>query len=252
MMRIRLVVAAAVALSLTACGSADGDARTDRQATTLAEAISDPSQVDAAAYVRAALATNLGKSAAFSVLVAEDLAHKDVKDPAVRLVWRIHEDVSDTDWSRSSALDACYRAEFGYHGLTSAPERVTCPEHAVPITPPPVPRRDIPETFAPALEALLGKLPPAPSEAEVRGAVAAGLVPPVDPETRLAAVPPEVFVQVRGADVGVALYAHTGIKDTQCLMGRRAAGEVSVWSLGAREQEFPCGAEAALAGRRVG
>lgn len=66
---------------------------------------------------------------------------------------------------------------------------------------------------------------------------------PTSPES------PEVFVQVRGSDVGVALFARTGVEDTDCTMGHRVAGVVRVWSLSARDQrmELPCSAEAALA-----
>ncbi|MGW5718705.1 hypothetical protein ACWEVP_21220 [Amycolatopsis sp. NPDC003865] len=88
--------------------------------------------------------------------------------------------------------------------------RITCPANATAITPPPLPRRDIPPAFAPALEAVLGHLP-----------ATAGL--------------PEV----RGSDVGVALFARTDVEDTDCMMGRRVGGVVRVWSLSRSNRSSP-------------
>jgi len=50
-----------------------GDDQTDRQARTLAEAISYPRQADATGYTRALLATTLGRSGGVQVLEATDL-----------------------------------------------------------------------------------------------------------------------------------------------------------------------------------
>ena len=257
---VPLLRVAAVACSgslLASCavlgGSGAGDAETDRQSTTLADAIGYPRQPDAAGFARAALATRLGKSGSFSVLRAEDLAQEDPADPMARLVWRIHREAVDSGWQQTPAFDACYEVEFGHYGAVSEPSRVTCPDNATPITPPPLPRRDIPPDFAPALESTLGALPGTPGEAEVRDALAAGLpAPRVDPETNLASIPPQVLVRVEGADVGVALFARTGVDGKACMMGRRVGGEVRVWSLNWRElgpMEKPCTPEAALAVR---
>ncbi|MEQ0565383.1 hypothetical protein ABJI51_40435 [Amycolatopsis sp. NEAU-NG30] len=231
-------------LLLASCGVfAPGDAETDRQSTTLADAISYPQQPDATGLARAALATTLGRSSNFSVLEARDLEHSDAKDPFAHLVWRIHRPES-TGWGTTPAFDACYAVEFNYYGTTSL-ERTTCPADAVPITPPPLPRADIPPDFEPALKALLGKLPPAPVDADVRTALATGLpAPRVDPETHLAAIPPETAFQIKGTDVGVVVFTRGG----DCMMGHRLHGTVKVWSLNWRDhiQEKPCGAEAAL------
>jgi hypothetical protein len=257
MVPLQRVAAVACAASLLAScalveGSAAGDAETDRQSTTLADAIGYPRQSDAAGFARAALGTTLGKSGSFSVLRAEDLAHEGPEDPMARLVWRIHSAASESGWQQSPAFDACYEVDFNYYGAVSEPSRVTCPDNAVPITPPPLPRRDIPSDFAPALEATLGALPGTPGEAEVRDALAAGLpAPPVDPETNLAAIPPQVRVHVEGSDVGVALFARTGGDGKDCMLGHRVRGEVRVWSLNWRDlgpMEKPCTPEAALAG----
>jgi hypothetical protein len=234
-------------LLLASCGifeSVLGDAETDRQSTTLSDAISYPRQSDAAGFARAALATSLGRSDSFSVLEARDLDHSAAEDPFAHLVWRIHR-AAGTGWDTTPAFDACYAVEFNYYGTTSL-DRTTCPANAVAITPAPLPRRDIPSDFVPALETLLGKLPATPSDADVRAALATGLpAPRVDPETHLAAIPPESAFQVKGPDVGVALFTRTG----DCMMGHRLHGTVKVWSLNGRDQmqEKPCGAEAALA-----
>lgn len=72
----------------------------------------------------------------------------------------------------------------------------------------------------------------------------------MDPETGLANVPPQVFVRVRGADVGVALFARTGVESKDCMMGHRLGGVVTVWSLNWRDlgpREASCDGDAALA-----
>lgn len=250
-MPLLLLGCAALVASFWLVPSAAGDAETDRQSDTLADAISYPRQADAAGFARAALATTLGRSGNFGVLEITDLPHDAPRDPMARLVWRIHVDRPDTGWNfHSEIFDACYRVEFNYYEASSGPSRITCPANAAAITPPPVPRRDIPPEFAPALETVLGHLPATPGPPEVRAALTAGMpAPPVDPDTHLAGIPPEVLVQVRGPDVGVALFARTGVEDTECLMGHRVRGVVRVWSLSARDQrmELPCSAEAALA-----
>jgi hypothetical protein len=232
--------------------SAAGDSETDRQAQTLADAIAYPHQSDAMGFARAAMATNLGKSGDFAVLEATDIPHKLAEDPMARLVWRIHRDAADSGVNATPAVDACYDVEFNYHGASSGPSRIDCPPNPAIVDPPPLPRSGIPPEYTPALEATLGKLPATPSEAEVRAALGAGLpTPQVDIETGLTAIPPQFFVQVKGADVGVALFARTGVDSKDCTMGRRVNGTVSVWSLNWRDLgplEKSCSAEAALAG----
>ncbi|WAL67892.1 hypothetical protein ORV05_09010 [Amycolatopsis cynarae] len=248
----RGVAVVCAALLLTSCSAvAAGYAETDRQSVTLADAISYPRQADAAGFARAALATPLGRSGDFSVLEAKDLDHKDSRAMA-RLVWRIHHAASEGGWTRVEAFDACYSVEFTDDEVSYGPVRITCPDNAVAITPPPLPRRGIPPEFDPALNATLTKLPGTPTEADVRAALATGLpTPPVDPGTHLAGISPEIFVQVRGSDVGVALFARIGVEDKECMMGRRAGGVVTVWSLNWRDlgpREKPCSPQAALAG----
>lgn len=252
-LRLILTISGAGLLS-SACGLVGGGpdyAETDRQSETLAVAIGYPRQEDAAGFARAALGTTLGRTPAFSVLEVTDLDHEVPEDPMARLVWRIHHDAYESGWTSEPAFDACYRVEFNYYGATSDPERIDCPADATPITPPPTRRRDIPPEVNPALQTTLAALPATPTEADVRAALAAGLpAPPVDPETGLAGVPPEIRVQVRGSDVGVALFARTGVESKNCVLGHRVGGVVVVWSLNWRDlgpHEASCSAESAFA-----
>lgn len=239
-------------LLVASCSSKPGDSETDRQARTLADAIAYPHQDDAAGFVRAAMTTSLGKSGNFMVLEAKDLPHSLAEDPMAQMVWRIHRDAVDAGFNGTPAVDACYSVEFNYHGASSGPSRIDCPPNPVAITPAAEPPRDIPAEYNPALEATLGKLPATPTEADVRAALATGLpVPQVNLETGLTAVPPQIFVQVKGPDVGVALFARINADSKNCVLGRRANGQVQVWSLNWRDLgplEKSCSAEAALGG----
>ncbi|GAA5121888.1 hypothetical protein [Haloechinothrix salitolerans] len=107
-------------------------------------------------FARAALATPLGRSSNFSVLEATDLDQESPGDPIARLVWRIHRDESGSGWHHSPAFDACYRVEFNEYGVVTDPSRIDCPENATAYTPPPVPKRNIPREFRPALLARTG------------------------------------------------------------------------------------------------
>jgi hypothetical protein len=226
-------------------------AETDRQSETLAVAIGYPRQPDADGFARAALDTTLGRTPEFSVLEATDLPHTRPDEPMARLVWRIHVDRYEPGLGSREAFDVCYRVEFDYYGATQEPVRIDCPSDAVPVTPAPTARRDIPPEVNPALEAVLTALPAAPTEADVRAAVTEGLpAPPVDEDTGLARVPPEVLVEVKGVDVGVALFARTGVESTDCVLGHRVGGVVAVWSLNWRDlgpHEANCAAETAFA-----
>lgn len=239
-------------LGSSSCGLVYGPdyAETDRQSEILATAIGYPRQPDANGFARAALATTLGRTPAFSVLEATDLEHTRPDEPMARLVWRIHHDEYEGWMDSEPAFDACYRVEFDYYGATAAPERIDCPPDAVPITLPPTARHDIPPEVNPALEAVLTALPAAPTEADVRAALTEGLpAPPVDEDTGLARVPPEVSVQVKGGDVGVALFARTGVESKDCVLGHRVGGVVAVWSLNWRDlgpHEVPCTTETAF------
>lgn len=252
----RTVTISCWGLLLTGCGLVSGGGpdydETDRQSRTLADAISYPRHADADGFARAALATSLGQTPSFSLLEVTDLPHKLPDEPMARLVWRIHNDAYDNGWKQEPAFDACYRVEFDYYGPSSGPDRIDCPADATPVSPPPTASHAIPPEAGAALQATLAALPATPAEADVRAAVTAGQpAPKVNEETGLAAVPPEIRVHVTGSDVGVALFARDGVDSKDCVLGRRVAGEVAVWSLNWRDlqlKEMSCDPETALAG----
>ena len=109
------------------------------------------------------------------------------------------------------------------------PSVVSCPAGS-PITPPPLPRDDIPAGDSDALKAILTALPPAPTAAQGTAALAALPKPPVDSGTGPAGVPPTVTSTVQGADVGVALRGGDSVNGIDCVFGLRQADKVWVWA----------------------
>ncbi|WP_409494277.1 hypothetical protein [Amycolatopsis sp. cmx-11-12] len=195
-----VVVVLGTTLTLSSCGAIEKrvlarDTGAGQQARTLAEAIIYPRQEDVAGLTRAALQAALGKSGDFSVLEVRDIGHGSAQEPMAAMIWRIHLD-EVTSIPTSPAVDVCYHVEFDYYGASSGPRRVPCPANAVPVTPPPPsPSYGIPQGYIPALETILGKLPAAANEADVRTALAAGLPAPAgdsNPELM-----PKVSVRVR-------------------------------------------------------
>lgn len=224
------MIAMVVGGGLLLASCAAGNAETDRQAATLANAISWPRQDSAAGFARAALATSLGKSSGFSVLEARDLDAPQLTDPMAHLVIRIHHEGSESGFSRTDPVTACYSLDFNYYGIIGTPDRITCPDNATAITPPPEPRREIPPGSDTALQSILTSLPATPNEADVMTALRTGLpAPPVDLETRLAGVAPEVAATVNGVDVGVAIRMVDGSSGIECLFGSRVNGTILVW-----------------------
>jgi hypothetical protein len=224
--RSGLVVAC---LLLTSC-AAPGDEETDRQATVLADAIGYPRQSSAAGLARAALATPLGKSPSFSLIEATDLPGGTPSEPMAHLVFRIHREGGQTGWKKIEPLTACYGASFDYYGVIGAPERISCPVDAVAITPPPVPRREIPVGYDSVLKSTLAALPLSLSSADVLTALGRDLpAPPVDPSTGLVGVVPAVEAAVTGVDVAVAVHIKDG-DEIDCLFGTRVGGVVEAWS----------------------
>ncbi|HET9139064.1 hypothetical protein [Actinophytocola sp.] len=242
------VVLGSVGVLLAGC--APGNAETDRQADTLGVAIGYPRQSSAMGFARAALATTLGRSENFSVLEAKDFDATGPQDPKARLVIRIHQPGGQSRFGYRDPVNACYELTFNYYGMIGKPDRINCPAGAVAITPPPQPRHEIPRGHDAALHAVLSVLPANPTETEVRAALDRGLpAPPVDPETNLAGIPPDVLSMVRGGDVGVAVRViRSG--DVQCLFGSRVGGDVLVWyppRVLVQPGETSCDAESALA-----
>ncbi|GAA4011374.1 hypothetical protein GCM10022247_37210 [Allokutzneria multivorans] len=237
---------------LTSCSAPPGDATTDRQAVTLADAISYPRQDSAMDFARAALAVWKGDGK-LAVLEVKEIPVPD-RSPSkqfARLVIRIHRPaVEPVMFSpRKPELNACYGMDFNYYGIIGEPERVSCPATATPVTPPPTRGTSIPKGAEEAIRQVLSTLPPTPTEAQVRDAVGKGMpAPHVNPDTKLADHLPGVDVLVKGEKVGVSLRSGSG-DGLSCLIGSRKGGKVEVGYL-SRVQAMPgelgCSAGTAL------
>ncbi|GAA2796431.1 hypothetical protein [Crossiella cryophila] len=254
MRTFRLLPALGLLLALTACAH-PGTTETDRQADTLATAIGYPRQSDAAGFARAALATSLGRSADFAVLVAREVPHGlDPMEQTAHLVIRIHEDAREPSGifgSRKPALDACYELNFNYYGIIGKPERTPCPKDAKPYTPPPLPVYwKLPPDAGDKLMALLRGLPAAPVAEDVVATMRKELAVPApgSPEAPFQGVQAKVV----GADVGVAAWSGRG-ESLNCVMAVRKAGNVRTYGLSWRETRTGeggpgCSPETALGG----
>jgi hypothetical protein len=238
--------------ALTSCAGGlqvhAGNASTDRQAQTVALAISYPRQVSAEGFVRATNAVTAGKGIA--VVQAEDLDAAEPEDPIARLVFSIYVPGSKDEFSTTEPFTACYEAQFNTWGVIGDPARVDCPVGATPIVPTPLapkPNVVIPEGFDATLEKLLTGLPAVLTAGDVRGRVTGALpAPVVDSVTGLRDLAPTVETTVRGTDVGVSLWEGPG---DGCLLGARVAGKVVVWRpshIQLQPGELSCGPETAL------
>lgn len=240
MIRFRAVLAMVAAMAAVSSCASSGTAETDRQAQTLADAISWPRQHSAAGFARAALATNLGRTPAFAVLEMKDLYAPTLGDPLARLVIRIHHPATDEKFGRTEEVLACYSMDFNYYGIIGAPESIECPENALPITPPEYPSFAKPEIFDNRVRTVLAALPVEVDKGAVIDALKrADLIDMVaDPETETR--DPRLDLAVTGQDVGVGYLGSDGA----CLLGSRVQGATRVW----RPQGHPCTPASALAG----
>lgn len=225
-----------VLLLLSAC--AEGTSETDRQARTLADAISHPRQLTAAGFAQAALATQLGQSAeSFSILEFTDRKVSDISDPLAHLVIQIrHSSLDSTTLhgGRSEAVTACYGLDFNYYGIMGEPKRTVCPENAAAVTPPQRERRYLEGSYDNGTDAALTTLPAVPTEADVRAALSKTL-PPSE----------KVGVVFRGADVGVSVYGSDAEPfGMTCVLGSRVNGATVIWR---PEKPYPCEPQNALA-----
>jgi hypothetical protein len=221
-------------LLLSAC--AEGTSETDRQARTLADAISHPRQLTAAGFAKAALATKLGQSTeSFSILEFTDRKVEDISDPLAHLVIRIHHLESDggLHGGSSEAVTACYGLDFNYYGIMGEPKRIACPDKAAALTPPQRERRYLEGSYDNAIDAALATLPAVPTETDVRAALTKTL-PPSE----------KVGVTFKGADVGVSVYgSDANALGMTCVVGSRVNGAVTVWR---PEKPYPCEPQNAL------
>lgn len=249
-----ILLVAAPVLLVASC--AEGNSTTDRQAQTLADAISYPRQSSAEGFGRAALSTNLGRTPAFSVLEARDVPAAEPKDVSAHLVFRIHYEGSESGWTKTDPVTACYSVDFNYYGVVGTADRTTCPENAVALTwPPAPPAPEVPGTFDEPLKAILTGLPANPTQPGAADALAKGMpaLQP-DPDTNLTGPPPAVSVAVRGTDVGVSYRAGDSTSGIDCLLGSRLQGNVLVWRpswIQVQPGELTCDPETALSRQGV-
>lgn len=222
----RVAALAAAGLVLAGCAR-PGAAEMDKQAETLATAISWPRQYSGEGFARAALATPLGQGSSFSILEVTDFDVVDPAEPMAYLVIRLHRDGVDGKGGRTDPLTRCYGLSFNQYGIIGAPETLGCPENADPITYPPAPAWADPAAFDAAFAAVLDGLPAAPSRKRVENALygawlleAAVLVS--DTEWSIGPNDPRPVVAVRGDDVAVAIVA-----GPECLLGARVRGAVT-------------------------
>jgi hypothetical protein len=223
----RTAVVVATALVLAGCTHTPGTAEMDRQADTLAVAISWPRQYSAEGFARAALATPLGKSSGFSLLEATELDAADLDDPIAHLVIRIHSDGGEVMVGRVEPLTVCYGMDFNRYGIIDTPRQVGCPENARPITYPPSADWADPAAFETAFADVLARLPAEPSAQRVENALyGSGLLEAEemvdDTHTNLGPDDPRPAVRMRGGDVFVAITA-----GPECLLGSRVGGVVT-------------------------
>ncbi|MEV4314121.1 hypothetical protein [Actinocrispum sp. NPDC049592] len=217
---MRILWGMAACLLVASCtASTEGNDETDRQAATLADAISFPRQSSAAGFARAALAAWKSDSA-LSVLEMTELDASKQEDPLAHLVIRIHRDADDAGPRHHDELNACYGMDFNYWGIIGKPDRTGCPENAVPINPPGRPDWKQPDSYDRSLRFTLGNLP---ADADfgrvVRTLQRMDLMETRsdDPEKRTSTPDPAVGIVVGEKGVGVSFKGSDG----QCLLGSR-------------------------------
>lgn len=240
-MLTRLLVLTAL-LGTAACALAPpGSGETDRVASTVAHAISWPRQESADGLLRAAVATAAGQDGRLAVLVAEPLEAPDLEDPLAHLVLRVHLEGTQSGWTTTDPVTACYDADFTWYGIVGEPSRTRCPdlEPLVPAPLAPQPTRVLPAGAADVVARALR----VPDLDGVRRAIVDGLPPAAGPDE----LPPTLLLLAQGEDVGVSL---SGDGD-RCVLGSRIDGRTRVWRP-APEQlqpgELTCAPDTALAG----
>ncbi|WP_052685551.1 hypothetical protein [Lentzea aerocolonigenes] len=229
----------------------DGSGYTDKTAEEVADRIGYPVPRDGNAYARAALHGNTDPKY-FAVIEITDTPTNDTEKVRATLVFRIYDpgtSESPPSWRlwEQDPVTACYRADFNYYGVLGAgPERVRCPENATPITPPPVQKTGVPDTYLDAFKTILAELPPAVTQDEVLAALRAELPPmPVDEQTKLPWAEPRLDAFVRDGQIGIV--AGGG---GQCLNGvRLTGGTVAAWyppRVQTQPGEYGCSGQTAL------
>jgi hypothetical protein len=235
---------------LGAC--APGDSETDEVARQVAAESGAYPQTSAARYARKALDAVHGSSPSFAVVEMRDTPSDDPDAATAHLVFRVHHDGSPDKWFPRKPVTACYDVGYDFRGLVREPSRRDCPAGAVPVDPPPIPLREVPDGFDPALRSVLGGLPPSVTESDVVAALNRSMPGPrsVNPDKQPPDPPPVQDVALRAGDIGVAYRAgDQSTYGTDCLLGSRVRGTTLVWRPEwnrVQSGEVPCTAKTAL------
>lgn len=241
-------------VSLAAC--ARGDAETDKVAAQVAYESGAYPQTSAARYARKALDAVHGTSPSFAVVEMRDTPSDDPDAATVHLVFRVHHDGTQDELFPQKPVTACYDVGYNFRGLAAQPSRRDCPAGAAPVNPPPIPLREVPDGFDPALRSVIAGLPAAVTENDVLAALARSMPgpPSVNPDKQTPPPPPVQDVALRGTDVGVAYRAgDPSTYGTDCLLGSRVRGTTLVWRPEwdrVQSGAVPCTAETALGSPR--
>ena len=212
----------------------EGDEATDYDATMFVRHIGRPAGNNADDYVRAAFEEPRQRDV--TVLEATTPPATSVDDDLrASLLFQINHAPGEAAFTLRGHVSACYRADFNRHGvMNDGPKRVDCPEHAIPVTPPPMPHRVFPHTYADAMKKILSELPATTSADEVLATLRAKLPPPpTNPFTRAPGTVPGVEVKLRNGAIGLAAVARSdqfGQQWAECVYAaRRADGTATVW-----------------------
>lgn len=201
----------------------EGDEATDYDATMFVRHIGRPAGNNADDYVRAAFEEPRQRD----VTVLEATTPRVDDDLRASLLFQINHAPGEASFTLRGHVSACYRADFNRHGaMNDGPERVDCPEHAIPVTPPPMPHRVFPHTYADAMKKILSELPATPSADEVLATLRAKLPPSPG-------VMPDFEVKLRNGAIGLAAVARSdqfGQQWAECVYAARMAdGNTIVW-----------------------
>ncbi|QKV81799.1 hypothetical protein HUT10_48195 [Amycolatopsis sp. Hca4] len=231
---------------LVAC--APGDSETDKTARQVAAESGSLPQTSAARYARKALDAIHASSPSFAVVEMRDTPSDDPEAATMHLVFRVHHDGSPDELFPEKPVTACYDVGYNFRGLVREPSRRDCPAGATPLDPPPIPLREVPDGFDPALQSVLTGLPATVTDNDVLAALTRSMPGPRSVKTP--EPPPAQDVALRGADVGVAYRAGDRTTyGTDCLLGSRVQGATLVWRPEwdrVQSGEVPCTAKTAL------
>lgn len=226
------------------------NAETDRIAEVAAAAVRYPRQEDAQGFLRATLETQAARRGDLLVLEAVDLVADRLTDPRARLVYRITSAGSESGFTKTAPVTACYVLRFSVYGVVGSPEATPCPAIATPVSPRPVAPRAVtalPEDADALVRGVLVDAPPSIDVATAERALLTALPPAQNNRaTGLRNLPPLLDVTTAGLDIGIALWSPD---DDTCVLGARRAGRVSVGRalrMQLQAGEGGCSAQAAL------